>query len=176
MTLRREIESLSLRRNGDICDSTKLRPAAQRFPSVENKALVNALDTAADIALVYKTDAKGSINDIHVNFVDTTQCELVVSSDENIFREPSMHLHTSEFGVHAIDLLTVGDTQRQRHRFTLESPITIPEGRAVLATIFNLLRTLKRETRVNSPAAEIPLRSTPLFKYLQECEERFSER
>lgn len=176
MTLRREIESLSLRRNGDSCDSTKLRPAVQRFPSIENKVLANALDTAADIALVYKTDAKGSINDIHVNFADTTQCELVVSGDENIFREPSMHLHTSEFGVHAIDLLTVEDNQRQQHRFTLESPITIPEGREVLATIFNLLRTLKRETRVNSPAAEIPLRSTPLFKYLQECEERFSER
>jgi F0F1-type ATP synthase beta subunit len=87
-----------------------------------------------------------------------------------------MHLHTSEFGVHAIDLHTVEENLRLRHRFTLESPITIPEGREVLGTMFNLLRTLKREQQTAKQAAELPLKSTPLFKYLQECEQRFAER
>ncbi len=175
LELRQEIEILSLQSDGERCDSTNLRPPAQRFPSVENGALAEALGVAADIALIYKTDAKGFISDIHLNFIDPHRCEVVVGGDDMEPHEFTMHLHTSEFGVHAIDLNYSERNEKYRRRFTLESPITIVEGRTVLATIFKHLQDLKVARMVTTLDAEQPLTNTSLFRYLQECEERFAE-
>ena len=172
--LRREIESLSLHSRGESCNSTKLRPAATRFPSIGNETLERALDTAAEVALVYEGDVPASISDVHIIFHDTTGCEMVVASK---FANPPirMHLHTSEFGIQAIDLYSVEQNQKRRHRFSLASPITLPEGREVLTAMFKLLHAPTGDASNRSTTVQT-LNNTLLFQYLRQCEERFAER
>lgn len=172
--LRREIESLSLKSKGESCNSMKLRPAVLRFPSVENEALENALDMAADIALIYEADLKASINDVQVIFDAHRRCELVVTG-KYATPQVRMHLHTSEQGVHAIDLYVTEQNQKRRHHFTLGSPLELPDGREVLTTMFKLLHAPLGSEAPLHPGVVPRLTSTQLFKYLKDVEGRFAE-
>ena len=173
--LRQKIEALSRYSTGEVCDSMKLRPSESQFPPIKKELLNLALDTAADIARVYESDVPASISDVQIIFNNPTCCELVVAGK---FANQSVHmcLHTSEFGVHAIDLYTMEQNRKHRHRFTLASPITLPEGREVLSTMFKLLHGRERGKSTNGPSVPPILKNTRLFKYLKECEERFIDR
>ena len=173
--LRREIERLDAFNDGETYASSLFRPALTRFPSVLKAALNRSLDTAAEMALVYEADVPASISEVQMLFDDPTCCEMVVSN--TLATTPvRIHLQVSEFGVHSIDLYSIRGTSQTRYPFSLGSPLALPEGREVLTGLFRLLSSLPCGGTKAQLAVAAPITTTPLFKYLQECQTRFAAR
>jgi len=85
-----------------------------------------------------------------------------------------MRLQVIEEGIVAIDLHTMGIPLDQHHSFEFLTPISLPEGREVLTKLFRLFRASPQDTTPAARALAPSITGTPLFRYLQECEERFA--
>ncbi|MEY4669632.1 MAG: hypothetical protein RL518_2331 [Pseudomonadota bacterium] len=171
--LRREIEKLEVFAVRSVVASQALRPPSAKLPSTTNIPLNQALDTAAELALLFEADASASISDIQIVSQDHKAC---VMSLANTHANPpvQMHLQVSVDGVFGIELLSLGVSPSHRHHFSFLTPISLPEGREVLSRLFQLFRKRPDPTIPSTQALAPSLTGTPLFKYLQECEVRFA--
>jgi hypothetical protein len=171
--LRSEIEKLQESACREVVASQALRSSAAQFPSTANFSLNEALDTAAELALVYEADTLESISDFRVHFNYENLCIMTL---ENKQATPpvQMHLQVCAEGIRGIELLTLGAAPTHLHCFSFLTPISPLEGREVLSQLFTLFRK-KPYTNASSARALAPsLTRTPLFRYLRECEERFA--
>jgi len=173
LRLRAEMERLEHWHSPEVIASRALRPAETRFPTTASPSLNRALDTAAEIALVYETDADGSISDVQVTFASSEVCDMVLT---NSSANPPMRmrLHVTEYGIVGIHLHTLGPSFGQHHLFTFLTPISLPEGREVMTQLFRLFQATPHESPLSPSALAPSLFGTPLFRYLRECEERFA--
>lgn len=171
--LRTDIERLARFESDEVVSSRDLRSTAAQWPSTNHTTLNRALDTAAEIGLVYEADTSSSISDVEILYRHSGVCDMVVS---NTHRNPSirMLLHVTEEGIVGIDLLTVGASFEQEESFGFLTPISLPEGREVLTNLFRLFQAPPREESLGSRVLAPPLIHTPLFRYLRDCEERFA--
>jgi hypothetical protein len=173
LRLRAEMERLEHWHSPEVIASHALSPAETRFPTTDSPSLNRALDTAAEIALVYKTDADGSIADVQMTFASSEVSDMVLTNSR---ANPPMRmrLHVSEYGIVGIHLHTLGPSFGQHHLFTFLTPISLPEGREVMTQLFRLFEATHQESSSSTRALAPSLFGTPLFRYLRECEERFA--
>ena len=172
MKLRSEMERLARFESPEVISSTALRPAESRFPTTTDTSVNQALDTAAEIALVYEADASASISDVHMMFSALGACDMALTNTRS--NPPlRMRLRVVEEGISGIDLLTLGQTPGLRHSFEFLTPISLPEGRSVMTQLFRLFQATPQDTAPSLRALTPSLTGTPLFRYLQECQERF---
>ena len=171
--LREELSKLERFSADHVIASGALRVSEARFPPTTHTALNHALDTAAEIALVYEADASASISDVHMLCRHSGICDMVIS---NTNTKPliRMRLQVIEEGIVAIDLHTMAIPLDQHHSFEFLTPISLPEGREVLTKLFRLFRASPQDTTPAARALAPSITGTPLFRYLQECKERFA--
>ena len=171
--LRNELERLDRFGLDEVIASRALRSSETRFPPSVDLAAYQALDTAAEIALVYEADASASISDVQMMISRNGTCEMVLT---NTRANPPMRmrLHILEDGICGIALHTIGHSFGQHHAFQFLTPITLPEGREVMTQIFRLFQAPSQESAPSARALVPSLTGTPLFRYLEECEERFA--
>ena len=173
MKLRSEMERLARFASREIISSTALRAAESQFPTTTDTSVNQALDTASEIALVYEADASASISDVQMMFSPIGACDMVLTNTRS--NPPiRMRLHVIEEGISGIDLLTLGQTPGPRHSFQFLTPISLPEGRSVLTQLFRSFQATPQDTAPSLRALAPSLTGTPLFRYLQECQERFA--
>lgn len=173
MRLRAEMERLDHHAPPDIIASRALRSAEARFPTVSSQSVNRALDTAAEIALVYEADAEASISDVQMMFPSPGMCDMVLTNSRAT-PPIRMRLHVSEEGIVGIHLHSFGVSFKQHHLFSFLTPITLPEGREVMSQLFRLFQSVPYEGSPLARALAPALSETPLFRYLRECEERFA--
>jgi hypothetical protein len=173
LALRAEIEDLARRGSREIAASRALRPPGARFPSVQDRALNKALDTAADIALFYEVDAPGSVSDLQVLFPHTTMCEMVIANSR-VTPNLKMHMLISSSGISGIDLYVNESAMPKRYPFSFLTPISKLEGRQVITSIFKLFLSAGDDASRSSRVLASPFAEAPLFKYLRECVDRFA--
>ena len=170
--LRRQLDTIARLSEGEGRPSSMaLRDSRMLFPPIDNQALNDAFETAAELALVYEADVPlSSLSEVKLFADDPLLCEMVVA--RNSANAPaSMHLLVSEWGVHGIDLRSAAGGH---YTFTLETPLALPEGREILTKLFRLLRILPPHKPVARWTTGDPIIFTPLFEYLRECERRFA--
>lgn len=172
MELRREMERLSNYSKGAVSASCKIfRDPRNRFPATSNNELNSALDTAAELALVYEADVPhASLSEIKMFLNNPGYCEMVVGKNFTI-PAAMMHLCVTESGVQRIELSTPFGN---RYPFSFETPLSLPEGREVVTRMFRMLQSLPSYDRVPRAGTPDLIASTSLFAYLRECERRFA--
>jgi hypothetical protein len=172
MELRREIERLSTYTKGAVSASCRVyRDGRNRFPATSHTELNKALDTAAELALVYEADVPhSSLSEVRMLLDKPSYCEMVVAKNFTI-PAAMMLLRVSESGVHRIDLSTPFGN---RHPFHFATPLSLPEGREVITKLFRMLQALPCYEQAPQPGTADPISSTPLFAYLRNCEVRFA--
>jgi hypothetical protein len=172
MKLRTEMERLAGFASREVISSTALRPPESRFPTTADTHVNQALDTAAEVALVYEADASASISDVQMMFSSLGACDMLLTNTRS--NPPiRMRLHVVADGISGIDLLTLGQTPGMRHSFEFLTPISLPEGRSVMTQLFRLFQATPQDSTPALRALAPSLTGTPLFRYLQECQERF---
>lgn len=173
MRLRAEMEELNRRAPNQVVASRELRSRHSRFPATSNTALNDALDTASEIALVYEADASASISDVEMYFRAHGVCEMALSNT-NASPPSRMRLHIAKEGIVEIHLSPAGQSFGPPYEFHFLTPISLPEGREVLTQLFRLFQSCPQEASLSTRTRGPSLLSTPLFRYLRECEERFA--
>jgi hypothetical protein len=172
--LRAQLEKLEPHSLREVIASRALRPSESRFPSTRNDSLNDAFTTAAEVAQVYcKASKFASISDAQVVISTEGMCELVLTNTRNNL-PMRMALKVVEDGILGITVTTGGDVPPQTCTFNFLTPISLPEGQEVMSTLFRLFQErLQKES--SSPRGLIAsLSDSPLFRYLQECQDRFA--
>jgi hypothetical protein len=174
MELRAEMERLAQYSKGAVSASCKIfRDIRNRFPAISNMELNKALDTAAELALVYEADVThASLSEIKMFLNNPTYCEMVVGKNFTI-PAAMMHLHVRESGVQRIELTTPFGN---RYPFTFATPLALPEGREIITKLFTMVQSLPSYTEAPRQGPHDPICSTALFAYLRECEGRFASK
>lgn len=173
LALRAEVEDLARRGSHEIAASRALRPPGAQLPSSRDRALNEALDTAAEIALFYEADALGSVSDLQVLFPHKTMCEIVLANTQ-VTPNLKMHMLISPSGITGIDLYVNESALPKRYPFSFLTPISKLEGRQVITAIFKLFLSAGDNAHRPSRGLATPLVEEPLFKYLRECVDRFA--
>ncbi len=171
--LRAEVEDLARRGSHEVAASRALRPPGARLPSARDRALNEALDTAAEIALFYEADTLGSVSDLHVLFPHKTMCEMVLANTQ-VAPNLKMHMLVSSSGISGIDLYVNESAIPKRYPFSFLTPISKLEGRQDITAIFKLFLSAGDAPPRPARALATPLAEEPLFKYLRECVDRFA--
>lgn len=172
LEVRREMEWLAAFNGEEVSLSCSVfRDPQLRFPSTYDSTTNKAFQTAAELALVYEADVPlSSLSEVKLLTDDPFLCEMVIG--KNSANAPAtMHLLVSEVGVHGVDLHSAAG---RHYTFTLETPLSLPEGREVLTTLFRLLRSLPTHRTQPEWNVDDPLTDTQLFSYLHDCERRFA--
>lgn len=171
--LRTELEKLDHLGFKEVIASRELRSLQSRFPSTSNRSLNDALTTAAEIARVYEATKLASISDAQIVISTEGMCELVFT---NTRANPSirMRLEVIEEGILGITVNTVGDASSQTCAFNFLTPISLPEGQEVMSTLFRLFQKPLQQGSHAPRGLIASLIDSPLFRYLQECQDRFA--
>ena len=170
--LRSEMEQLALYGTHDEIASQALRSGEARFPLASNDALNRALNTAADIALVYESDASGSLSEVQTIFTPQGMCDLVLTHARTT-PPIQLRMQVVHDGILSIHFSALSPSNNESHSFPFLTPISLPEGREVMTNIFRLFREPLPEGSSAALPTVTSLQGTPLFRYLQGCQARF---
>jgi hypothetical protein len=166
------MEELALYGTHDQIASQALRSGEARFPLASNDALNRALNTAAEIALVYESDASGSLSEVQTIFTPQGMCDLILTHARTT-PPIQLRMQVVHDGILSIHFSALSPSNNESHSFPFLTPISLPEGREVMTNIFNLFREPLPEGSSAALPTVTSLQGTPLFRYLQECQARF---